>query len=263
MCLVNPELAASMGVLVDMPGKSWSCERCAEVKKIALRNDLRQGIEAFWADGWHVTMYTVTSSLKMGLQAWRDSWSKLTDSLKLWFHRQGIREIELVWVKEYGKMNGMRHVHGFLAYKPVPGKRVKVKTIKDRLMQLWSKATCGESYITKIKSLLRRNGMKSVYYAVKYISKQESQARFARKERRYNFTRGWPRMPKNPGNQEWEAWIYPRGAEMVRLEMGKIPPGVRKSWMEKGKRKAKVLERLERYGDKCRDAWCHHLDYYE
>jgi hypothetical protein len=262
MAFNNPELAASMGVLVDMPGKSWNCERCAEVHKIKLKNELKQGIEAFWADGWLTYTITVTSSLKMTLQHWREAWHRWLTSLKLWLHRAGIRDIQIEWTKEYGKENGMRHVHGFLAYKPAEGKRIKNQTLKDRISELWYEATDGQAFITKAKQLLQRNGMKSVYYAIKYVAKQESQKLFKKRERRYFFSRGWPRTPKKPGNSAWEAIIYPRGAEMVRLEIQKIAPEIRKSWLQKSRRKGKVRARLALYGEKWKDAYNYHLEDY-
>lgn len=262
MALNNPELAESLGVMHDLRGKSWNCELCASIKRTNIKKDLKNGIMAYWEDGTLVYTFTLTSPLTMSLQTFRDSLHRWVTSMKIWLHRRGHREIEYNWEKEYGEENGMRHVHGFLAIKPSDIKRLQKGEVSERVNELWKEATDGKAILTNCKRLLKRHGFKRMYYAIKYIAKQEQQKHFTRHERRFFFSHGWPRLPKKDKTHDWEAIIYPRGAEMLMYEIRNIAPEIRQKWLEKSRRKAKVKERITAYGDRFKDSYCYRLDDY-
>lgn len=158
-------------------------------------------METMWNNGEKTIYFVVTTSLDVTASRFRIYWNRFMTSLRLWFHRNNIRDFRYSWTTEWGADNGMKHRHGIMNHR-IP---------KHKYSDLWEAASDGHCKVTYLR---QTRSQKKAGYIVKYLAKDSQKGLFEKGERRYGTSRNWPRPPpreKDPG------WRFTLGPPMTNL----------------------------------------------
>lgn len=176
--------------LIKLPCHKWTCPYCGEIKKALLLDDVSYGGAIIQSLGRRWRFLTLTLALHVDSRQIDHFWARFRATLAKHGHRMTFFK-----VKEFTK-NGQRHIHAIIDIF-IPWNLIK---------HAWYEATEHSSYIVYIKSTQVRS---AAGYMSKYMTKDSVQCdRFDKGERRYSFSKNFPRVPKaekipEPGRYEY------------------------------------------------------------
>lgn len=176
---------------------TWGCEHCGEIKRKRLLDEVSYGGNIVQLAGKRWRFLTLTLSP----QANQDSLSKYWNRFRATLYKHGYKP-EFFKVTEFTEQ-GIRHLHILISIF-IPWNLIK---------GAWYLATDKTSYIIFIK---KTQVFSAAGYMAKYMTKDSVLSHNFRKyERRYTFSRGFPRMPKITTNGEWVFHLKPDNSHLL------------------------------------------------
>lgn len=140
-------------------------------------------------------------TLTTGPQSDQDELSHYFAKFRSILHKHGYRP-EYFRVTEFQK-NGQRHFHLL----------IDVFVPFNFLQYAWRTATEGTAYFVNIKKAQVRQ---AAAYMFKYMTKQTIMSdQFKKGERRFSFSRHFPRMPKKPATGRWTFEYNPNNKNLL------------------------------------------------
>lgn len=169
------------------------------MKKNRLIDDIQFGGEIIQRAGHRWRFLTLTLSPRAEQEKINMYWARLRSSVR----KAGYR-FEFFKQTEFTE-NGIRHLHAIVsAFVPW-----------GVIRHLWFLATDKTSWIVHIK---KAQVKKAGAYMSKYMTKQSLlSSEFKKGERRYSFSRGFPRLPKKEPNPDYEFIYMPDNARHLQL----------------------------------------------
>lgn len=180
---------------------TWGCEHCGEIKKKRLLDDVSYGGGIIQTNGKRWRFLTLTLSP----QADQDQLSKYWNRFRATIRKHGYRP-DFFKVTEFTEA-GVRHLHVIISVF-IPWNLIK---------SAWYLATDKTSYIVFIK----KSQVKSAAgYMAKYMTKQSVLSNLFRKyERRYTFSRSFPRLHVPGPVDEWRFILKPDNRQLLKDAM--------------------------------------------
>lgn len=192
------------GELIKLPCNRWTCPYCGEIKKYRLLDDIGHGGGVVQLAGRRWRFLTLTLSLHVDDRKIDLFWARFRATLA----KHGYKPTYFK-IKEFTEKN-RRHIHALLDVF-IPWNLIK---------HAWYEATEKTSYIVFIKKTQVKS---AAGYMAKYLTKQTVQSEsYDKGERRYSFSRDFPRAPRpvkiiQPGRYEY---ISPVEYMHLQLELG-------------------------------------------
>lgn len=175
--------------------KTWGCEYCANLNRIAWLNKIRHGLQMYrdkGIDDWSfltITAMGYCDTADKCLYAWKKAWPKLSARIRRKFGTVCyVRVVEL-------------HKDGRLHWHMVISTEISKRWAKDNAY------ACGLGYMTDSRKVSSDEGL--VFYISKYLSKSVGQSGYPKRVRRIVTSQKWPDAPEDEGVKESDIdWEY-------------------------------------------------------
>lgn len=172
------------GELIPLPCNKLTCPYCGPIRKARLLDDIAYGGAIIQGQGRRWRFLTLTLSTKVDGRNIDDYWTHFRANLHDWRKKQGLKSpIQFFKVKEFTE-KGQRHLHVLIdTFIPF-----------NVIQHFWRLATNGTSFWVHIKKAQVKS---AAGYMSKYMTKQTILSnQFDKGERRYSFSRNFPRLPR-------------------------------------------------------------------
>jgi hypothetical protein len=178
--------------------KSPTCPHCGPIYKKRLLDDVHYGAGVIQANGHRWRMLTLTTSPRSD----QGAMSKYFNRFRSILRKHGYTP-EFFKVVEFTE-KGLRHFHIMIS----------VFVPWNFIQYAWYMATEKTAYYVKITKAQIRS---AAGYMAKYMTKDSLLSKsFKKHERRYSFSRHFPRLPKVEAKEEWSFIYKPNNNNLLR-----------------------------------------------
>lgn len=197
----NYLLDTETGDIIPLSCKRWTCEYCGNIKKGHLLDDISYGGNIIQQNGYRWRFLTLTLSWRVDDRKIDLFWQRFRSLLA----KHGYTP-QYFKVKEF-TIKGKRHLHVLIStFIPF-----------NFIQYAWRQATEGTSYWVNIKKAQIKS---AAGYMAKYLTKQTVQSdKFDKGERRYSFSKLFPRVPKEPKTTEPGRYVYMSAVDMMYAQL--------------------------------------------
>lgn len=188
--------------------KSPTCEYCGPIYKKRLLDDVAYGARVIQLNGRRFRFMTLTT----GPDSNQDLMGKYYNRFRAILRKHGYR-FDYFKVTEFQE-NGQRHFHIL----------IDVFVPFNMIQYAWRLATDGTAYWVNIKKAQVRA---AAGYMSKYMTKQTVfSTQFKKGERRYSFSRRFPRMPKEESTHRYAFVAKPDHSAFIKKAIEALRPAI-------------------------------------